>query len=56
MNIARLLKIIPFRNTRIEQNPITLHRPILEVQAEEVPVEVPVEVRGEEVQPEDLGK
>ena len=52
MNIAQLLKIIPFRNTRIEQNPITLHRPILEVQAEEIPVEV----RGEEVQPEDLGK
>jgi hypothetical protein len=56
MNIARLLKITQFRNIKIEQNPIVLHRPIMEVQAAEVPVEVLVEVRGVEVQPEDLGK
>ena len=52
MNIEPLLKTIQFLNTRIEQNPIALHRLIMEVQAEEVPLEV----RGEEVQPEDLGK
>jgi hypothetical protein len=48
MNIARLHKITQFRNIKIEQNPIALHRLIMEVQA--------VEVRGVEVQPEDLGK
>ena len=52
MNIVQLLKIIQFRNIKIEQNPIALHRLIMEVQAVEVLVEVPVE----EVQPEDLGK
>ena len=52
MNIARLLKITQFRNIKIGQSPIVRHRPIMEVQA----VEVPREVRGEEVQPEDLGK
>jgi hypothetical protein len=48
MNIARLHKITQFRNIKIEQNPIALHQLIMEVQA--------VEVRGVEVQPEDLGK
>ena len=52
MNIALLHKIIQFLNIKTELNPIALHRPIMEVQA----VEVPVEVRGEEVQQEDLGK
>ncbi len=52
MNIAQLLKTTQFRNIKIELNPIALRRPIMEVQAEEVLVEV----RGEEVQPEDLGK
>jgi hypothetical protein len=56
MKIAQLLKIIQFRNIKIEQNPIALHRLIMEVQAVEVPLEVPVEVREEEVQQEDLGK
>lgn len=52
MNIVRLHKITQFRNTKIGLNRIALHRPIMEVQA----TEVPVEVRGVEVQPEDLGK
>ncbi len=52
MNIVQFLKITQFRNIKIEQNPIVLHRPIMEVQA----VEVLVEVQGVEVQPEDLGK
>jgi hypothetical protein len=52
MNLARLHKITQFRNIKIEQNPIALHRLIMEVQA----VEALAEVRVEEVQPEDLGK
>ncbi len=52
MNIVQPHRTTQFRNTKIGLNPIALRRPIMEVQAEEVLVEV----RGEEVQPEDLGK